>query len=65
MQVPLVISYPSTGLLADVGTSVPDVARLHFRTVETQSFDASHSTMGASKGAPKKSATENLYVCTD
>lgn len=63
MGVPLVISYPSSGLLGDAGVTVPEVARQYFGNVQTRSFNASHSTMGASTGASKKSATENLYVC--
>ena len=64
MQVPLVISYPSDGLLNTAGSSVADVASSHFAHVEVQSFDANHSTMGASKGTSTKSAMENLYVCS-
>lgn len=63
MQVPLIISYPSSGLLGDAGATVSEIALQHFATVETQSYDANHSTMGASTGFPKKPATENLYVC--
>lgn len=63
MQVPLVISYPSSGLLGDAGATVPEIALQYFGDVQTRSYDANHSTMGASTGASKKSATENLYVC--
>ncbi len=63
MRVPLVISYPSSGLLGDAGVDVADIARQYFGNVETRSYDANHSTMGASTGNSKKSATENLYVC--
>ena len=63
MGVPLVISYPSSGLLGDAGVTVHEVARQYFGNVQTRSFNANHSTMGASTGASKKSATENLYVC--
>lgn len=65
MQVPLVISYPSDGLLASANSDVREVAGAHFREIEVRSVDASHSTMGASTGASKKSATEYLYVCTN
>lgn len=63
MRVPLVISYPSSGLLGDAGESVSEIARQYFGNVRTLSYNANHSTMGASTGASKKSATENLYVC--
>lgn len=63
MRVPLVISYPSSGLLGDAGMSVAEIAGQYFGSVETRSYEAKHSTMGASTGASKKSATENLYVC--
>ncbi|GAA3040249.1 DNA adenine methylase [Microbacterium dextranolyticum] len=63
MRVPLVISYPSSGLLDDAGVTVPEIARQYFGNVQTRSYNANHSTMGASTGASKKSATENLYVC--
>lgn len=63
MRVPLVISYPSGGLLGDAGESVSEIARQYFGNVRTLSYNANHSTMGASTGASKKSATENLYVC--
>lgn len=63
MRVPLVISYPSSGLLGDAGESVSTIARQYFSNVRTLSFNANHSTMGASTGASKKLATENLYVC--
>lgn len=63
MGVPLVISYPSSGLLGDAGMNVAEIARRYFGCVETRSYDANHSTMGASRGASKKSTTENLYVC--
>ncbi|WP_454226708.1 hypothetical protein [Propioniciclava flava] len=62
-RVPLVISYPSGGLLGDAGESVSEIARQYFGNVRTLSYNANHSTMGASTGASKKSATESLYVC--
>lgn len=64
MGVPLVISYPSAGLLADAGGSLRDIAESYFTGVQIYSFDFDHSTMGASKGKHKQAVTENLYVCT-
>lgn len=63
MKVPLVISYPSSGLLNKAGYDVADIARKYFSEVDVISYKARHSTMGASTGASKVDATENLYVC--
>jgi adenine-specific DNA methylase-like protein len=63
MQVPLVISYPSSGLLGDASSTVREIALQYFGDVRAQAYEAKHSTMGASTGASKKAATENLYVC--
>lgn len=60
---PLIISYPTDGLLTKTGVSVEAVANEYFGDVQTTSFGARHSTMGASQGHSKKDATENLYVC--
>lgn len=65
MGVPLVISYPSAGLLGDAGTSVELIAKEYFKSVSNRPISANHSTMGASTGESKKSATENLYVCSN
>ena len=62
-RAPLVISYPNQGLLHNAGWTLWDIASEHFSDVQVVSFDARHSTMGASKGSSRKSATENLYVC--
>lgn len=64
MDIPLVVSYPTGGLLDNTGTSFQEVATLYFRDVRVTEIDAQHSTMGASNGSSKKTATENLYVCT-
>lgn len=64
MRVPLVLSYPSSGLLGTAGSSVEEIAGQYFTKVDTLAYDAHHSTMGASTGKSKKTATENLYVCT-
>ncbi|WP_243834085.1 MULTISPECIES: DNA adenine methylase [unclassified Curtobacterium] len=64
MRVPLVVSYPSSGLLAQLDLTVPDIACRYFSAVDTLSFEANHSTMGGSTGTSKKTAMENLYVCT-
>lgn len=62
--VPLIVSYPTGGLLDRSGTTFKDVANHYFLDVQVSTVNAQHSTMGASNGASKKTATENLYVCT-
>lgn len=64
MRVPLIVSYPSSGLLSDLDLTVVDIAASYFQNINTLSFEANHSTMGGSTGRSKKIATENLYVCT-
>ena len=64
LHVPLVISYPSSGLLNEAGITVAEITQQHFAHTHVLSYTANPSTMGASTGASKKSATENLYVCT-
>ncbi len=63
-DVPLVLSYPSEGLLSTTGTTIEDIAVDHLSLKTALSFGTQHSTMGASKGATTKSATENIYVYT-
>ena len=63
MNLPLVISYPSQGILAEAGSDVRAIAREYYKSVDMLSIDAQHSTMGASRGASTKAATEHLYVC--
>lgn len=63
LGVPLVISYPSSGLLADAGGSIAEIAQDYFRSLDKFAFEARHSTLGASTGQQKQLAMENLYVC--
>ncbi|WP_168170870.1 DNA adenine methylase [Rhodanobacter sp. C01] len=60
---PLVLSYPTAGLLSDAGTSVETLAAGRMKIVKHESFAFDHSTMGGSKGKKTKLATENIYVC--
>ncbi len=62
---PLVVSYPSNGLLQQTGTTPDAIACQYFSRVTIESVEARHSTMGASPGSSKKVATENLYVFTE
>jgi adenine-specific DNA-methyltransferase len=63
-ELPLILSYPSEGLLSAAGSSVAEAAAPFMQLKNHESFGANHSTLGASKGATTKSATENLYVYT-
>jgi adenine-specific DNA-methyltransferase len=63
-KVPLVVSYPTGGLLEQAGVTFPEIAQQYFRSIDSTALEAKHSTMGASSGSSKKTATENLYVCT-
>ena len=62
LGLPLVLSYPSDRLLSKTGSSVQRIGGQHMKLKTIESFGASHSTLGASKGLKTKSATENLYV---
>jgi len=62
--IPLILSYPTEGLLASRGLTVPDLLTDRLNLAAVHSFQAQHSTMGASSGSTTKDATENLYVCT-
>lgn len=62
-DVPLVLSYPSNGLLSQIGASVEDFASTSMKITSCTSFNIEHSTLGASKGTQTKTATENIYVC--
>ncbi|MDF2991439.1 MAG: site-specific DNA-methyltransferase [Microbacterium sp.] len=61
--VPLVVSYPSSGLLERVGDSVEGIARQHRFGVEVREHGAQHSTMGGSRGASRVGAIERIYIC--
>ena len=60
---PLILSYPPDGLLSRRAIDPAELAGEYFTTVDTQSFRASHSTMGASNGKSKHEKVENIYVC--
>lgn len=59
---PLVLSYPSNGLLVTRGADPIDVARPWLRVIDHLTVEHVHSTLGASKGDKSKRAEENLYV---
>lgn len=60
---PLVLSYPSDGLLAKTGTTVEHLAKDYFSTLSVREIRYVHSTMGASSGARSKSTIERIHVC--
>lgn len=63
MGVPLILSYPKSGLLADAGSSVKKIASGRMIIRRTETVHAAHSTLGASQGSKTKAATEKIYVC--
>lgn len=63
-RVPLVLSYPSTGLLIKKGTQLDELLTSYFTIHQIIEVELEHSTMGASKGASKKTALERIYVCS-
>ena len=64
LNVPLILSYPSDGILQKSGIDIYDFIGGYFDNVKTISIQKSHSTMGASKGFAKKETTENIFTCT-
>ncbi len=63
-EVPLVLSYPGSGLLYSAGSSVGDIANQYFDKVSVYNSPADHSTFGGRRGHSKKPAIESIYVCT-
>lgn len=63
LEVPLILSYPSQGLLSDAGCTIQKIAEKRMRVTACESFGFEHSTMGAAQGNKTKLATENIYVC--
>jgi len=59
----LVLSYPSNGLLHEVGGSPLDALRAKYPNARLAAeVEYNHSTMGASKGQAKSSVAERIYV---
>jgi len=61
--IPLILSYPTDGLLFRRGIDTVVLASEYFRSVSTSSFAATHSTMGASTGLSSNQKVENIHVC--
>lgn len=62
LQAPLVLSYPSDGLLSQAGRDVSQVASPWMRLRDTRTVEHHHSTLGASKGARNKNTQELIHV---
>jgi len=61
----LVLSYPSNGLLVEVGEDPLVILREHFPKANCyHAISHKHSTMGASKGSVVGSVTEFIYLAT-
>ena len=63
LGIPLVLSYPSDGMLNVAGASVEEFVRDNFSDVSVISISNTHSTMGASKGPARKNTIEHIFVC--
>jgi len=61
--VPLIISYPSNGLLQQAGYSLDDLLNARFRSVTIVQMALSHSRMGSGGKDSTKEAVENVYLC--
>ena len=59
----LIISYPTNGLLHNVGGSVIELLKCNFASVSVvATLPHVHSTFGASKGSSKADVVENIYL---
>jgi adenine-specific DNA-methyltransferase len=58
----LIVSYPSSGLLHEIGETPERFLRRHYNKIEVSyTIEHEHSTLGASKGAAKSPVTEIIY----
>lgn len=64
LGVPLVLSYPSHGLLIKTGIRPEEILSDFFKSIRVRALPHTHSTMGASAGKNSKKVLEKLYVCT-
>lgn len=61
----LVLSYPTNGVLTQIGGNLQDMLRKYFKKVECCfSLQHKHSTFGASKGSVKAEVTEKIYLAS-
>lgn len=62
-RVPLILSYPSDGLLQRAGYTVESILERHLTIAKTLVLPYDHSTMGGSSGVGTTLAQERIYVC--
>jgi len=62
-RIPLVLSYPSEGLLQKAGVGTEALLSEYFALTSHVGIDGLHSTLGASSGSNTKPTQENIYVC--
>jgi adenine-specific DNA-methyltransferase len=60
---PLVISYPSKGVLSKAGIDLRNLLEGHFSQIREIQIQMKHSTLGGSTGEQSKQAMELVYVC--
>jgi adenine-specific DNA-methyltransferase len=60
---PLVMSYPSKGVLDKAGIELRDLLKAYFGQVREIQVRMKHSTLGGSTGEQAKQAVEMVYVC--
>lgn len=63
LGIPLILSYPSDGILQKTGVDIHELIHSYFSNVKVVSIQKDHSTLGASKGVAKKETTENIFTC--
>lgn len=61
--IPLVLSYPSDGLIQRVGSDLEGLVGEHMRITRHIRISTTHSTLGAQRDGVQKDKEENLYVC--
>lgn len=62
-DMPLVLSYPSSGVLNRAGVDLRTLLSESYPTVREIEIAMTHSTLGASTGVHTKNAMEKVYVC--
>jgi adenine-specific DNA-methyltransferase len=62
-EIPLVLSYPSDGLIQQTGTNLRELIETEMSIRRHIRISTTHSTMGAHRGGSSKNKEENLYVC--
>jgi adenine-specific DNA-methyltransferase len=61
--IPLVLSYPSDGLIQRVGADLEELVNEHMTITRHIRIATTHSTLGAQRDGVQKNKEENLYVC--